>query len=130
MDVLVRAHWPGRAPDTVALLPDAIANPKVVAPDDRKTLPSGFEIQRVVDLAARFKGSSTFVEDARREVPRFYKDVVQNVTNWVPKAPKYKDSGAETADAALEPKSLKGSEVSPASIQLAENDFQSNTEGE
>ena len=93
MDSLIRAHWPGRTADTVAPLPDAIADPKLVAPDDRKVLPTGFEIQRVVDLAGRFKGSSTFVEDARRELPRFYKDIVQNVANWVPKAPKYKAPG-------------------------------------
>lgn len=86
MDTLIRVHWPGRAADTVAPLADAIIDPKTVAPDDRKALPTGFEIQRVVDLAGRFKGSSTFVEDARREIPRFYKDVVQNVANWIPKA--------------------------------------------
>jgi hypothetical protein len=91
-DTLIRAHWAGRAADTVARLADAIADPKTVAPDEKKDLPTGFEIQRVVDLAARFKGSSTFIEDARRELPRFYKDVVQNVANWVPKAPKYKEN--------------------------------------
>ncbi|MEX2496146.1 MAG: hypothetical protein WD448_08665 [Woeseia sp.] len=91
-DTLIRARWPGRAVDTVARLSDAIADPKSVAPDEKKELPVGFEIQRVVDLAARFKGSSTFIEDARRELPRFYKDVVQNVANWVPKAPKYKET--------------------------------------
>jgi hypothetical protein len=98
MDTLVRVHWPGRTADTVAPLAEAIVDPKAVAPDDRKTLPTGFEIQRVVDLAGRFKGSSTFIEDARREIPRFYKDVVQNVANWVPKAPKYKERTSDEVD--------------------------------
>jgi hypothetical protein len=98
MDTLVRVHWPGRTADTVAPLAEAIVDPKAVAPDDRKTLPTGFEIQRVVDLAGRFKGSSTFIEDARREIPRFYKDVVQNVANWVPKAPKYKERTSGEVD--------------------------------
>jgi len=93
-DTLIRAHWPGRASDTVVPLADAIRDPKTVAPDDRKELPTGFEIQRVVDLAGRFKGSSTFIEDARQELPRFYKDVVQNLANWVPKAPKIKEPEA------------------------------------
>lgn len=100
MDSLIRAHWPGRTADTVAPLVDAIAEPKLVAPDDRKVLPTGFEIQRVVDLAGRFKGSSTFVEDARRELPRFYKDIVQNIANWIPKAPKYKDRPLREAESA------------------------------
>ena len=97
-DTLLRARWPGRAVDTVARLAEAIADPKLVAPDDKRELPVGFEIQRVVDLAARFKGSSTFIEDARRELPRFYKDVVQNVANWVPKAPKYKEKSRDEGE--------------------------------
>lgn len=90
-DTLIRVHWPGRTVDTVAQLAEATADPKTVVPDDKKDLPVGFEIQRVVDLAGRFKGSSTFVEDARRELPRFYKDVVQKIVNWTPRAPKYKE---------------------------------------
>lgn len=97
-DTLIRAHWPGRAVDTVSRLSDAIDDPKVIAPDDKKELPTGFEIQRVVDLAGRFKGSSTFVEDARKELPRFYREVVQNVSNWVAKAPKYKEKRPTEGD--------------------------------
>ena len=120
-DTLIRAHWPGRAVDTVARIADAIRDPKLVAPDDKKDLPTGFEIQRVVDLAGRFKGSNTFIEDARRELPRFYKEVVQNVVNWVPRAPKYKEETTAEPDitmladktvAALEPQaSLDGPDV-------------------
>lgn len=97
-DTLIRARWAGRAVDTVGRISEAIADPKVIAPEDKKDLPVGFEIQRVVDLAGRFKGSSTFVEDSRRELPRFYRDVVQNVANWVPKAPKYKEKRPAHAD--------------------------------
>lgn len=105
VDCLVRVRWPGRAPDTVAALAEALGDPRVVAPDDRKSLPAGFQIQRVVDLAGRFKGSSTFVEDTRRELPRFYKDVVQNVANWVAKAPKYKGKARDAEAADFEPSS-------------------------
>jgi hypothetical protein len=98
-DIVLRARWPYRAPDTVAPLADAIADAKVLVPQDKKDLPSEFQIQRVVDLGARFKGPSTFVEDARRELPRFYKDVVQNVTNWVAKPPAYRESAADKSGA-------------------------------
>jgi hypothetical protein len=94
-DTLIRVRWPGRAADTVARIGDAVVDPKIVAPDEKKDLPTGFQIQRVVDLAGRFKGANTFIEDARRELPRFYKDVVQNVANWVPKAPRIKESRSE-----------------------------------
>jgi hypothetical protein len=98
-DVVLRVHWPYRPPDTVAPLSDAMNDAKILVPNDKKQLPSGFQIQRVVDLGGRFKGSSTFVEDVRLELPRFYKDVVQNVTNWVAKAPAYREPAPEKADA-------------------------------
>lgn len=67
-DTLLRVHWTGRSPDTVALISAVIADPRAVVPEDKKELPTGFQVQRLVDLAARFKGSSTFVEDARLEL--------------------------------------------------------------
>lgn len=117
-DTLIRARWPGRAVDTVARLPEAIADPKLIAPEEKKELPLGFEIQRVVDLAARFKGSSTFIEDARRELPRFYKDVVQNVANWIPKAPKYKEAQSDEATLSLP---VDESSMVPASPAIADD---------
>jgi hypothetical protein len=99
-DTLLRVHWTGRSPDTVGSLAAVIADPKTVIPEDKKELPTGFQVQRVVDLAARFKGANTFVEDACLELPRFYRDVVQNLSNWIPKAPVYKERATEpSADA-------------------------------
>lgn len=93
-DTLIRAHWPGRAAETVATMSEATRDPKTVAPDGKKELPSSLEVQRVVDVAGRFKGPATFVEDVRRELPRFYKEVVQNVTSWVAKPPRLKEEAA------------------------------------
>lgn len=89
IDTLLRVHWPRRTADTVVTFAEAVRDPKTAAPDDRKELPTSIEVQRVVDLAVRFKGAATFVEDIKRELPSFYKDVVQNVSNWVAKAPKF-----------------------------------------
>jgi hypothetical protein len=100
-DILIRVRWPYRAPDTVAALADALNDAKSLVPPEKKDLPAGFQIQRVVDLGARFKGSSTFVEDARRELPRFYKDVVQNVANWVAKAPAYREPALKETEAGV-----------------------------
>jgi hypothetical protein len=110
-DVVFRVRWPYRAPDTVALLAEALKDPKGLVPPDKKDLPAGFLIQRVVDLGARFKGSATFVEDASRELPRFYKDVVQNVANWVAKAPTYREPAAELAGAAITPTALSSKDA-------------------
>lgn len=105
-DVVLRVRWPYRAPDTVAPLADAMNDAKILVPHDKKDLPSEFQIQRVVDLGARFKGSSTFVEDARRELPRFYKDVVQNVANWVAKPPAYREPVGHKAESIAIPREV------------------------
>ncbi len=39
----------------------------------------------VIDLGARFKGSSTVVEVASGAIPRFYRIVVESLKPWVPK---------------------------------------------
>lgn len=100
-DTLIRARWPGRASDTVATLAEANSDPKRVAPDDRKELPIGFDVFRIVDLAGRFKGSSTFVDDIRIELTRFYGDIVQKLTNWVAKPPKLQEVPAASADSEI-----------------------------
>jgi hypothetical protein len=87
-DTLLRVHWSRRTPDTVVTIAEAIRDPKSAAPDNRKELPISVDVQRVVDLATRFKGAATFVEDIKRELPKYYRDVVQNVSNWVAKPPK------------------------------------------
>jgi len=126
-DTLLRAHWTGRSPDTVASLAAVIADPKVVVPDDKKELPTGFQVQRVVELAARFKGANAFVEDARRELPRFYKDVVQNLSNWTPKAPAYKERSPDAAPEDRMPEAASGPEASTAASAPTEAPAESTT---
>lgn len=96
-NTLLRAHWPGRSPDTVATIADAIRDPKTIAPDSKTELPSSVDIKRVLDIAGRFKGPSTFIEEIRRETPRFYKEIVQNVSNWIPKPPQLREKTKVTA---------------------------------
>ncbi len=90
-NVSVRAYWPKRIPMTAAPLSEAIDNPAVMIPSGVNDLPTFLEIIRVVDLAARFKGAKTFVEDSSREFPSFYQDVGQHLSKWVAKAPKVKE---------------------------------------
>jgi len=78
-NVSVRAYWPKRIKMTAASLSEATADPTV-------------EIIRVIDLAAKFKGSKTFVEESSKGFPKFYQDVGQQLSQWVAKAPKIKES--------------------------------------
>lgn len=77
---------------TSAPLEDVIENPSTIIPPGISELPTFLEITRVIDLAARFKGARTFVEDSSREFPLYYQDVGQHLSKWVAKAPKVKET--------------------------------------
>jgi len=91
-NVSLRAYWPKRIPMTVAPLADIMENPSILIPSGTNEMPTYLEIIRVVDLAARFKGAKTFVEDSSKEFPKFYQDVGQQLSKWVAKAPKVKET--------------------------------------
>jgi hypothetical protein len=62
--VTIRAHWPGRVLMTSESLQGVIDDPKVLLPPGENILPSYLEVARVIDLAVRFKGAKTFVEES------------------------------------------------------------------
>ncbi|RLA19574.1 MAG: hypothetical protein DRQ61_11290 [Gammaproteobacteria bacterium] len=74
--------------DTKERLNLVIEDPKCLLATDNVTLPIAFEVSKVVDLGARFKGSKTFVEDTLKSVPEFYGDAGQFLKAWVPASPK------------------------------------------
>lgn len=86
--LLIVAQWPGRINDTKERLGLVIEDPKCLLGVDNMTLPTAFEVTKVVDLGARFKGAKTFVEDTLKAVPDFYGDAGQLLKAWVPAPPK------------------------------------------
>ena len=97
-DLLIRAIWPRRLPDTTGSI-DAIRNDATcLIHDDIKELPQSFEVVRVIDLAGKFGGVKTFVECSNKEVPLFYKDVGEHLRAWVPPPPKLKRDVGNDAD--------------------------------
>jgi hypothetical protein len=103
--VAVRAHWPGRIMMTSATLQEALEDPNSLLPPGDRVLPSYLEVARVIDLAARFKGAKTFVEESWSGLESFYRDVGQHLSKWVPKAPK-----------------IKAPESKPENIELSSSD--------
>lgn len=87
-DLSIWAHWPRRTPTTMASLQQALDDPQSLVPNGSKEIPSTVEVVKVVDLAGRFRGPKTFVEDASAALPAFYQQVGQNINRWVPKPPK------------------------------------------
>ena len=91
-DLSIRAFWPRRIPMTSASLSSVLEDPTILVPENVSDLPVSYEVVRVVDLAGRFKGAKTFVEDAAQAFPQFYAKVGQLLTKWVPKPPKVKET--------------------------------------
>ena len=89
-DLLIRAIWPRRTPDTTASLAQAREDVDCLIHEGSRDLPQSFEVIRVIDLAGKFGGVRTFVEYAAKEVPAFYKDVGEHLRSWVAPPPKLK----------------------------------------
>lgn len=95
-ELVIRANWPRRIADTSAMLIDIFDKPETLVPEGVADVPVSFEIRRVVDLMARFKGAQTFVEDANLNTTAFYQDVGQHLYKWLAKAPKIKEKAPES----------------------------------
>lgn len=85
---LVRAVWPGRIPDTQDTFDNVVENPALLVPNGMKDIPKCIEVLSIYDLGAKFKGSKVFVDSIIEIVPSFYKDIGENLSKWVPSAPK------------------------------------------
>lgn len=98
LGVVVKAHYPRRIPMMTAMLDDVLSEPEKLIPEGVKDLPTAIEIVRITDLAGRFSGSRTFVEDCDRELPKFYAEVGQKLVKWVPPAPRVKEPKEAVAE--------------------------------
>lgn len=88
--LLLRASWPGRTPQTMAPVQRLREDASLLVPEGLKSLPTGLEVVRVIDLAGKFGQKRKFIEIAESEFIRFYKDVGEHLRNWVAPAPKVK----------------------------------------
>ena len=86
-DILVRTYWVGRSGQTQAPLSEVLENPKCLEQDIKGALPSRFEVAMVRDLAGRFSGRQTFIDDVESVVPEYYDRVGQHVRAWTPPPP-------------------------------------------
>lgn len=88
--VLIGCSWPRRTPNTTLSLEQALEHPEDLIPEAVNELPTSLEARRVIDLAGRFRGAKTLVEDVERAFSAFYREVGQHLTPWVAPPPKYK----------------------------------------
>lgn len=93
--VTIRVHWPKRIAMTVASLEVADDKPEMLIPEKCKDIPKELEVVIVVDLAGKFRGSQTFVDESEHDLKFFYKTIGQKLTKWQPKAPEIKKKDRE-----------------------------------
>ena len=84
---VVRAFWPGRAASTQATLSELKADPGCLTNTRDRLLPTRFEIRMIADVAGRFSGRRTFIEDLEKLAPKFYDQVGQHLRAWVEPPP-------------------------------------------
>lgn len=103
-DVRIGCSWPRKTPDTSLSLEEALADPADLVPDGVTDRPTKLEVKRVIDLAGRFRGAKTVIEDTEAAFTAFYRDVGQHLSPWTPPPPKYKNKA--TSDENIETESI------------------------
>lgn len=88
----VRATWPGRAPATQATLAALRSTPESLDAGNKALLPVQFEVMKVRDLAGRFAGNRSFLEELEAMLPGFYEQVGQYLRAYVPAPPRVRQA--------------------------------------
>ena len=86
-DVILRAFWLGRGGPTQASLSEIKTEPKCLESGRPGAAPTSFEVVMIRDLAGRFSGRRTFIEDLENLIPEFYDRIGQNLRPWAPPPP-------------------------------------------
>ncbi len=86
-DVIIRAFWPGRGASTQASLREVQTDTKCLESARAGAAPTSFEVVIIRDLAGRFSGRRTFIEDLENLVPEYYDRVGQHLRPWAPPPP-------------------------------------------
>lgn len=100
--VFIEAKFPGRRQPRLVRLAELRADPACLDADGAGSLPSSFTVLMVRDLAGKFSGSRTFIEELESFVPTFYANVGQYLQTYVAKPPKPRQTEADT-DSSLDP---------------------------
>lgn len=94
----VRAHWPTRAPDTQASLASLREDPTHLEGVNKALAPTRFDVLLVRDLAGKFAGAKTFVENVEEVVPYFYEQVGQYLRPYVAPPPRVRRDKSDTEE--------------------------------
>lgn len=129
-NIMVKVYWPKRTPMTMRTLKQALDQPDLLVPADIKDIPKELEIGVVIDLAGRFRGAKTFIEETEKALLHFYDTVGEHLNVWVPKAPRIQPRKLDSArpedddiiGEALEDEEVQENFFSPIIIQDQEGE--------
>ena len=87
-ELLIKTIWPSRIADTFVTLGKLKVNLDAALNDRTDVAPVAFEIILTRDLAGRYKGAQTFVQDGQAVLLEFYTKIGQHLREWVAAPPK------------------------------------------
>ena len=85
--MIVRAFWPGRGGPTQKFLSEIRVDSKCLESECPGAAPTSFEVVVIRELAGRFSGPRTFIEDLEKLIPEFYDQIGYHLRPWVPPPP-------------------------------------------
>lgn len=86
--VSIQAKWPGATKPTQKALSILREDPTILQSDNPKQVPGWLTVKTTVDLAGRFSGRKTFIEDLENSIEYFYSHIGQSLKPYQPPAPK------------------------------------------
>jgi hypothetical protein len=87
-NLIIKTVWPSRIADTFVTLGKLKTTIDSALNDRTDVAPVAFEIILTRDLAARYKGAQTFVQDGQAVLLEFYTKIGQHLREWVASPPK------------------------------------------
>lgn len=102
-DLRVEVRFAGTRESTSLLLPEAVADPKrLLSPTDPRREPRQFVLERARPLGTkRGKARGSFIADTRGQAIDFYRDLLQQLSAWRPKAPQLSTAAMSSEDGAV-----------------------------
>lgn len=97
-DIYIKCAWPGRTQSTQATLTAARDRPEILIAEGNVTAPVSFEVFLHRDIAGKFSGPKSFIEQLEDAVPAFYAQVGEWLRAYVPAPPRLQEKGQSVDD--------------------------------
>ncbi|MFV1492887.1 hypothetical protein VWX97_18200 [Phaeobacter sp. JH18-32] len=101
-DLFVRMTWPGRSEDTHFPLTELVADPDRCEKDKNGLQVVSFHIYVAKRLGAKFTQQTNFIAELETIVPKFYREVGQDLSPWRKPAPRIRETQSDVSVQSIE----------------------------